>query len=136
MILVALVWLYALNGAHHLCRIIATNEDTAGRNRALASQIGHPGVIVVASLPFIFNEIENYTVRGLTSYWLKTGFGRRPISPEELFEDARRQGAQYAVMNREDLKFSGWPEGTLRASGAGYRRIYQDDAHVVLELVP
>jgi hypothetical protein len=135
-ILVALVWLYALNGAAHLGRIIATNEDTARRNRALASRIGHPGATVVASLPFIFNEIENYTVRGLTCYWLKTGFGRHPISPEELFEDARRRGAQYAVIDREDLKFSGWPEGTLRASGSGYRRIYQDDAHVVLELIP
>ena len=39
-------------------------------------------------------------------------------------------------MSREDLKFSGWPDGTLRASGPGYRRIYEDDAHVVLELLP
>jgi len=135
-IVVALFWLYALNGAAHLGRIIATNEETAGRNRALAKRIGHPGTTVVATLPFIFNEIENYTVRGLTSYWVRTGFGRHPIPPEELFEDARRVGAQYVVMSREDLKFSGWPEGTLRASGSGYRRIYQDHEHVILELLP
>ena len=81
----ALVWLYALNGAIGYGRIIASNGDTAAENRALARQIAHPGATVVATLPFVFDEIEHYTVRGLTCYWLQTGFGRHPISPEQLF---------------------------------------------------
>jgi hypothetical protein len=131
---VLLLGLHSLNGALHLGRIIATNSDTASRNRALAAHIGHPGATVLATLPFIFNEIETYHVRGLTYYWIKTGFGERPIAPEELLEDARARGAQYVVMSREDLKFSGWTEGTLGLSGPHYRRLYEDDDHLILEL--
>jgi len=132
-IVVALFWLYAANGAVHLGEIIATREDTAARNRALASHID-PGATVVATLPFVFDEIENRTVRGLEYYWVKSGYGRDPIPPDTLFEDARRRGARYAIMSREDLKFSAWPEGAPAPSGPHHRQLYRDNDHLILEL--
>jgi hypothetical protein len=133
-VVLGLLGLHVVNGAVHLGRIIATNEDTASRNAALASRIGHPGATVLAALPFVFNEIETYRIHGLTYYWIQTGFGRDPMSPEDLFTDARRRGVRFVIFSREDLKFSGWPEGTLRASGPGYRLLSRDDAHTILEL--
>jgi hypothetical protein len=129
-----LLGLHGTNGVVHLGAIIATNEDTASRNAALAARIGHPGATVLAALPFVFNEIESYRIHGLTYYWIQTDFGRNPIPPETLFADARLRGARFVILSREDLKFSGWPEGTLQASGPGYRTLYRDDAHTVLEL--
>jgi hypothetical protein len=128
-------WVYVANGAVHLGRIIANNEDAATRNHALASHID-PGATVVATLPFIFDEIENRTVLGLESYWVKSAYGRHPIPPDELFADARRRGARYIIMSREDLKFSGWPKGSPAASGPHHHRLYEDAGYVILELGP
>ena len=126
---------YVANGAVQYGQLIATNEDTATRNRALARHL-EPGATVVAALPFVFDEIENRTVLGLESYWVKSAYGCVPIPPDDLFADARRRGARYVIMNREDLKFSGWPEGSLAPSGPDYRKIHEDEHHVVLELTP
>ena len=130
----AVVCLFWLNGVVELGRIIATNTDTSRRNAALAARIGPPGTTVLAALPFIFNEIENYRIRGLTYYWIRNRFGRNPIPPDELFEDAKGQGVRFVVLSREDLRFSGWRPGTLGSSGSNYRRIYEDDEHTILEL--
>jgi hypothetical protein len=134
-VVLVLLGLHLTNGAVRLGRIVATNRDTASRNAALAARIGHPGTTVLATLPFIFNEIETYRILGLTYYWIQTGFGRHPIPPEVLFADARHRGARFVIFSREDLDFSGWPAGTLRASGPGYRLLYRDDDHILLELV-
>jgi hypothetical protein len=125
---------HCLSGAFELGQIIASNEDTASRNRSLAARIGHPGTTVLATLPFVFNEIETYRIRGLSYYWVQNGFGRDPIPPEVLFADARAHGARFAVLSREDLKFSGWPGATLPPSGPNHRQLYRDDAHLILEL--
>ena len=132
-VVVALVCVYLVNGAVHLGQIIATNEDAAARNRALASHIA-PGATVVATLPFIFDEIENRTVLGLESYWVRSAYGRVPIPPDELFADARRRGARYVIMSREDQKFSGWPAASPAASGPHHHRLYQDDDYIILAL--
>lgn len=134
-VVVTLFWVYVSNGAIHLGQIIATNEDTAPRNRALASHL-EPGATVVATLPFVFDEIENRTVLGLESYWVRSAYGRHPIPPDDLFADARRRGARYVIMSGEDLKFSGWPEGSPAPSGPHHHRLYQDDTHLILELTP
>jgi hypothetical protein len=131
--LVALLGLYVVNGAARFTSIIATNEDVVSRNEALARHLA-PGATVVATLPFVFDEIENRTVLGLEYYWVKSGYGRRPLPPETLFEDARQRGARYAILSREDLKFSGWPDGALGPSGPHYRRLHEDDHHLILEL--
>jgi hypothetical protein len=128
-------WVYVANGAIHLGQIIATNEDAVARNRALASHID-PGATVVATLPFIFDEIENRRVLGLESYWVKSAYGRHPIPPDDLFADARRRGARYVIMSREDLKFSGWPHDIPAASGPHHRLLYEDADHLILALVP
>ena len=39
-------------------------------------------------------------------------------------------------MSGEDLKFSGWPEGSPAPSGPHHQRLYQDDTHLILELTP
>jgi len=134
-IVAVVVWVYVANGAVHLGRIIATNEDAVARNRALASHID-PGATVVATLPFIFDEIENRTVLGLESYWVRSGWGRAPIPPDELFADARRRGARYVIMSREDLKFSAWPEGSPPPSGPHHHILHEDADHLILELTP
>jgi hypothetical protein len=131
---VIVVCLFWLNGVVGLSRIIATNTDTPRQNAALATRIGPPGTTVLATLPFIFNEIENYRIRGLTYYWVRNRFGRDPIPPGALFEDAKSQGIEYVVMSREDLKFSGWSDSALASSGSNYRRIYEDETHLILEL--
>ena len=133
-LVMVLLGLHCLSGSVELGQIIAANEDTASRNRALAAHIGHPGATVLATLPFVFDEIESYRIRGLTYYWIQTGFGRDPIPPEKLFEDARAHGSRFVVLGDEDLKFSGWPGATLPPSGPNYRRIYRDDTHLILEL--
>ena len=132
-ILVALFWVYAANGAVHYGEIIAARQDTAARNRALARHID-PGATVVAHLPFVFNEIESRTVLGLEYYWVRSRYGRDPMSPDQLFEDAHRRGARYAIMGREDLKFSAWPAGAPAPSGPHHRQIYKDDTHLILQL--
>ena len=35
---------------------------------------------------------------------------------------------------REDLEFSGWSDSALASSGSNYRRIYEDETHLILEL--
>lgn len=127
-------WLYWLNGLVHFGQIIASNADTASSNRALASRIGHLGSTVLATLPFIFDEIENYRVLGLTHYWIQTRYGRDPIPVETLFADAWTRGARFVVMSREDFKFSGLPDSAFRAQGSNYRRIFRDEAHSIYEL--
>lgn len=126
--------LHLASGAFELGRIIATNEDTASRNRALATHIGPPGTTVLATLPFVFDEIERYRIRGLTYYWIRNRFGKYPRTPEELFADARGQGIAFVVMSREDLKFSGWGPDALKQEGPGFRRVHEDEDHLVLEL--
>lgn len=132
-IVVTLLWVYAANGAAHFGEIIATRGDTATRNRALASHIA-PGATVVATLCFVFDEIEDRTVLGLEYYWVRAAYGRDPTPPDALFADARRRGARYAILGREDLKFSGWPGATVRPSGPHHRLLYEDDDHLILEL--
>jgi hypothetical protein len=134
LVVALLLILHCLSGVFDLGRIIATNRDTASRNRALAARIGHPGTTVLATLPFVFNEIETYRIRGFTYYWIQNGFGRHPIPPGALFADALAHGARFAVLSREDLEFSGWPGATLPPSGPHYRQIYRDDSHLILQL--
>ena len=132
-VLVVLLWMHVAHGAAQLGQIIATNEDTATRNRALATHI-RPGATVVATLPFVFDEIESRTVHGLEPYWIRSGYGRASIPPDALFADAHRRGARYAILSHEDLKFSGWPEGAPPPSGPHHHELYRDDNHLILEL--
>jgi hypothetical protein len=132
-VLVTLFWLHAASGAAYYARIIATNEDTATRNRALASHI-EPGATVVATLPFVFDEIETRTIWGLESYWVSGRYGRDPLPPDALLADARRRGARYVIMSRQDLAFSGWPEGAPGPSGPHHRTIHEDADHLIVEL--
>jgi len=132
-IVVALLWVHVAHGALHFGQMIAAREDTAARNRALASHIP-PRATVVATLPFVFDEIESRTVHGLEYYWVKSGYGQAPIPPDVLFGDARARGARYAIMSREDLRFSGWPEGAPSPSGSHHRELYRDADYLILEL--
>ncbi len=131
----ALLAVYLLAGVAKAVYSIQTNLATpvlADRNAQMAALIGQTGHTVLAPLDFFYDQIEQYTIRGIDRYL--TGFflqsKERSLTDEQLFRMAHREG--FTAVITYDGKSPDTPPADTRPLADSlnhighYHRVYQD----------
>lgn len=126
---------YIVGAGGQVIRLWRARAETpwpATENALLAQHMPQRGSIAIVPLDFIFNEIENYRLRGLTSYAMRNREQYHDtLSIRGFFALAAQDSAKYIVTDhRMTNDVYHVPSNTPRQIGE-YRRVFQTQWHSV-----
>ncbi|HEX8349855.1 MAG TPA: hypothetical protein VF598_07825, partial [Hymenobacter sp.] len=85
--------------------LISKHEDRPAKNQALAQQLAaYPHAQIVAPLNFIFPEILDFTIQGVTCYQVLMETHQIPSGEAGFFSEATRFQRQLIIMDDSSLK--------------------------------
>jgi hypothetical protein len=99
-------------------------------NRMLAQQMPLKQTRIVAPISFFFGQIDNYKIHGLSYYSALNN--RTPLSLDEFFQLAEREGAKYVVSDGYKTASYVIPLNAPVQVGS-YKRIFQDKMTSIYE---
>ncbi|WP_147320799.1 glycosyltransferase family 39 protein [Hymenobacter lapidiphilus] len=132
-VLLALVVLYPVGTLAQLLYVRQLNQrspDIMALNARLAAQMPVRGAKVIAPLDFIFGQIDNYRIRGLT-------FLTAPATPlDSVFARAAADSVQYIIPDYNTSNDVYHIPPTAPARIGEYQRVYQDQWRALYERQP
>ncbi|MEN7547435.1 glycosyltransferase family 39 protein [Rapidithrix thailandica] len=118
-----LLGLYFLNGLVSASILFLKNKNQPAYNQQITQYMGEKGGNVMAVMPFVFNEIENFRIMGQHYYVaLYEKYTGEPLTTEAFFKDMEQKEIQ-AILIDEDL-LNKLP---LPLEYGNYRCIFQEE---------
>jgi uncharacterized membrane protein YbaN (DUF454 family) len=134
-ILLAAAALYFAYGLYYAAGIIQARNGLPKANREIAAYVA-PGSRVAAPVSFIYNEICNYRIQGLTLYAQAAHHEGIELTGETLFQMARAYDNAYVILDDEYIDLLGLAGMTEGGSIGDYVLIRAMDHALVFAAAP
>ncbi|SDX74839.1 hypothetical protein [Hymenobacter psychrophilus] len=106
--------------------LIGQHEDRVARNQQLATQLSaYRNTCIVAPMHLVFNQIETFTIQGVTCYLVQAETRQQRPNGLMLFEEAARSRRRLIVLDDHSLKDLNLPRPVAGGTYGGYRYAYR-----------
>ncbi len=121
-VLVVVLGFYTIVNSVHTGLLISRHEDRVARNQQLAKQLSaYRHTRIVAPMNLVFNQIDAFTIQGVTCYLLLTQAGQLRPNGQALFEEAARRRRRLIILDDNSLKEMNLPRPVAGRTYGGYR---------------